>query len=48
MNKGIENSFKTTKINNQFVLKERIGGGSFGQIYKGTFSNNQSCINIRL
>ena len=31
--------FPKIKVNGQYVLKEKIGQGSFGQVYKGNLTS---------
>jgi serine/threonine protein kinase len=33
--------FPKIKVNGQYVLKEKIGQGSFGQVYKGNLTQNR-------
>ncbi|CDW89928.1 ser thr kinase [Stylonychia lemnae] len=37
-----------SKINNQYILKDRIGAGSFGQIYRGYDQENKRDVAIKL
>jgi hypothetical protein len=36
------------RVGNRFLLKKRIGGGSFGEIYRGTDSQAGTDVAIKL
>lgn len=46
--KNLETTDKTIIVGGKFLLKERLGGGSFGQIYAGINQENNYPVAIKL